>query len=150
MGVIEIIIGSILLLALFGHHFLVVSPLKKEIQEFKDIAEEYKNKAEKAVNQSRSVIRGQISEQLVPLFKDFPYNSSDLKFSGQPIDYLVFENMSKLRDTGEGEISIIFADVKSNTSKNSKIQVAIKKAIEQGRVKFENWNIDLEGNLKIK
>jgi predicted Holliday junction resolvase-like endonuclease len=47
------------------------------------------------------------------LFPDFPYELSDCKFSGQPIDFIVFKNMSKVRDGEDAEIEIIIADVKS-------------------------------------
>lgn len=114
----------------------------------------YKEKLEKvskeAIAKSKAVIRGQVAEEIVPMFKNFPYTLSDLKFFGQPLDYIVFENMSAVRDGKEEEITIIFADVKSNTARNSKVQNAIKKAIVNKNIRFENWNIDLEGNLKIK
>lgn len=114
----------------------------------------YKEKLEKiskeAVAKSKAVIRGQVAEEIVPMFKNFPYTLSDLKFFGQPLDYIVFENMSAVRDGIDKEITIVFADVKSNTARNSKVQNAIKKAIANKNIRFENWNIDLEGNLKIK
>lgn len=75
---------------------------------------------------------------------------SDCKFSGQPLDFLVFKGMSDLRDGINTEIEIIFADVKVNTSKRNKIQNEIKKAIENNRVRFETWNINNDKRIIIK
>jgi predicted Holliday junction resolvase-like endonuclease len=68
---------------------------------------------------------------------------------GQPIDYIVFKGMSDVRDLENGEISIIFADVKVNTSRNTKVQNAIKEAVKAGRVRFETWHVK-DGKLHIK
>lgn len=103
-----------------------------------------------AVKKSKDVIRGQISEEFVTILPEFPYNMSDCKFSGQPIDYIIFSGMSALRDGEEAEIEVIFADVKVNTAQRSKVQNGIKKAIEEGRVRFETWTIDKDKKLKIK
>jgi predicted Holliday junction resolvase-like endonuclease len=103
-----------------------------------------------AVKKSKDVTRGNIAEEFIPLFPDFPYNMSDCKFSGQPIDYIVFNGMSKLRDEGEGEITIIFADCKMNKAQLSKVQKAIKDAILNNRVKFEKWIINDNKSITIK
>ena len=103
-----------------------------------------------AIAKSKSVTRGHISQEFIPLFPDFPYNMSDCKFSGNPIDFLIFKGMSDLRDGKDTEIEIIFADVKVNKSQRSKIQNAIKKAIENKKVRFETWNILENKQLKIK
>lgn len=108
--------------------------------------EEKKN----AIKKSKDITRGHISQEFLPLFPDFPYNMSDCKFSGQPIDFLVFKGMSDLRDGLESEIEIVFADVKVNTAQRSKIQNAIKKAVEQKRVRFETWKVDNNKKLIIK
>lgn len=98
---------------------------------------------------TRNAIRGQITEEITPLFTNFPYTLSDCKFMGSPIDYIIFDGMSKLRDTGEGEITIILADVKVNTARLSKIQKAIKDALENNRIKFDEFKIK-DNNLSIK
>jgi predicted Holliday junction resolvase-like endonuclease len=102
-----------------------------------------------AIEKSKSVIRGQVSEQLVPLFNDFPYTLSDIKFSGQPIDYLVFDGMSGVRDGNSGEITIIFADVKTGVANKSKVQREISNAIKNGRIRFETWVVN-NGKLEVK
>lgn len=91
-----------------------------------------------AIEQSKNVIRGQINEELAPLFPDFPYSLKDCKFFGQPIDYVVI-----------GDDEIIFAEVKTNKSRESKKQKRIKELINQGKVRFEVWRIENQ-QLKIK
>lgn len=103
----------------------------------------------KAIKQSKAVITGKINEETIPLSVDIPYNLRDLKFSGQPIDYIVYDGMTQLRDTGEGEINIIFADVKTNSASRSKIQNAIKDAILNNRFTFETWQVK-QNKLNIK
>lgn len=103
-----------------------------------------------SVAKSKSVTRGQIAEEFIPLFPDFPYNLSDCKFSGQPIDFIVFKGMSDLRDGKDSEIEIILADVKVNKAQRTKIQNAIKKAVEEKRFKFETWKIDENKKIAIK
>lgn len=103
-----------------------------------------------AIQQSKSVTRGQVTEHLLPLFPGFPYSMSDVKFSAQPIDYLVFDGMSAFRDGSDAQISIILADVKVGSAQRTKVQNAIKKAVEEGRVKFETWTVDKDNKIKIK
>lgn len=91
---------------------------------------------------SRNTVRGQVSEELAPLFPGFPYNLSDCKFSGSPHDYLVFNNMSAIRDGDKTKaLEIIIAEVKTNKGRPTIIQKAIKEAINNGRVRFETWRI---------
>jgi predicted Holliday junction resolvase-like endonuclease len=102
-----------------------------------------------SLQRSKSVIRGKVSEEFIPLFPDFPYELSDCKFSGQPIDFIVFKNMSKVRDGEDAEIEIIIADVKVNKSKRTKVQNAIKKAIENKNFRFETWQIDENKKINL-
>lgn len=124
------------------------------LYKLEDIKKRYQkelNSAKKiSVEKSKAVTRGQIAEEFIPLFPDFPYNMSDCKFSGQPLDFIVFKGMSNLRDNKEGEIEIIFADVKVNKAQRTKIQNAIKKAIENNKVRFETWRIDENKKIIIK
>lgn len=116
-------------------------------QEFE---EEKKKIRKEAIENSKRVTRGQIAEEMLPLFPEFPYNMSDCKFSGSPLDYIVFCGMSDLRSEKEGEINIIFADVKTRKAKLGTIQKKIKEAVEKGRVRFEQWTVDENNKIVIK
>lgn len=83
---------------------------------------------------------GQISENLVPLLAQIPYDSKNLCHLGQPIDYVYF-------DYDQGEI--IFIEVKSGQARESKRQKTIKNLIKTGRVHYEIITINDKGiNIK--
>jgi predicted Holliday junction resolvase-like endonuclease len=104
-----------------------------------------------AIKRSKANIRGIVSEELVPMFEGFPYSTGDLKLYGKPIDYIVFDGMSEFRDENkEKEITIVFADLKTGKAVKTPVQKAIQKAIEEGRIRFEEWRIDENNKLKIK
>lgn len=97
---------------------------------------------DKILKSSKAVIRGKISEEIVPLLPNFPYKIEDCRFSGQPVDYIIYDGMSEFRDGNtEKEITIILMDVKTGSASRSKVQNAIKKAIETGRIKFETLKV---------
>lgn len=83
---------------------------------------------------------GMISEHLVPMLENFPYNPEDAHFLGQPVDYLIYD----FKDH-----KIVFLEVKSGNSKLSKRQKIIKNIIQQGRVFYEEIRINEKG-VKFK
>lgn len=103
-----------------------------------------------SVEQQRTTIRGQVSEEIIPLSENFPYNLRDCRFSGQPIDYIVYDGLSEFRDGVDKEISIIFSDVKTGNARLSRAQRGIRDAITAGRVRFETWKFDNNNKLNIK
>ena len=48
-----------------------------------------------AINKSRSVIIGKVTEYLVPFFPGFKYNPKDVRFIGTPIDILIFDGLDE-------------------------------------------------------
>ena len=61
-----------------------------------------------AIKKSQAVIRGKITEHLIPFFPDFAYDPKDVRFIGTPIDLVVFDGLS------EGKVRrIVFVEVKS-------------------------------------
>ncbi len=94
-----------------------------------------------SVATSKAVIAGNVNEQLAPIFPNFPYNVKDVKHLGSVVDFIVFDGLDQVRNGGKVNIKIIFADCKTNTASLSKVQRAVKEAVEQGRFSFEEWNI---------
>ena len=87
-----------------------------------------------------------LAEQLAPIMPQFEYLPSDAKFLGDPVDYVVFDGYTDLRD-GEGraeDIEIVLIDIKSGGARLTKGQVAIAQAIQAGRVRFETVRIDFD------
>ena len=100
----------------------------------------------RSVNNSRAVLKGKMAEQLAPIMPQFEYLPSDAKFLGDPVDYVVFDGYTDLRD-GEGrpeDIEIVLIDIKSGGARLTKGQVAIAQAIQAGRVRFETVRIDFD------
>ena len=100
----------------------------------------------RSVNTSRAVLKGKMAEQFAPILPEFQYLPSDAKFLGDPVDYVVFDGYTDLRD-GEGrpeDIEIVLIDIKSGGARLTKGQVAIAQAIQAGRVRFETVRIDFD------
>ncbi len=99
--------------------------------------EEWKQRYEKevrkdAVEKSKAVIAGKVTEHLIPYLPDFKYNPKDARFIGSPIDLIVFDGLD------EGELRrIVFVEVKSGKSTLSKRERLIRNAVEQRRVEWE-------------
>ena len=100
----------------------------------------------RSVNTSRAVLKGKMAEQLAPIMPQFEYLPSDAKFLGDPVDYVVCDGYTDLRD-GEGrpeDIELVLIDIKSGGARLTKGQVAIAQAIQAGRVRFETVRIDFD------
>lgn len=113
-----------------------------ELKHQQDLAQAQK----RSVNTSRAVLKGKMAEQLAPILPEFPYLPSDAKFLGDPIDYVIFNGYTDLRDgSGQDNIEIILVDIKSGGARLTKGQQAIAEAIKQGRVRFETIRINFSG-----
>lgn len=93
----------------------------------------------RSLDGSRAVIKGKIAEQLAPVLPNFKYLPSDARFIGDPIDYVVFNGYTDLKDNGnvESNLEVVILDIKTRYRSLSKFQQAIARAIEAGRVRFE-------------
>lgn len=83
---------------------------------------------------------GIISENLVPLLGQLPYDPRSLRHLGQPIDYIYFDYENA---------EVVFVEVKSGNSKESYRQKLIKNIIKNGKVHYEELRINEKG-LKVK
>lgn len=93
-----------------------------------------------AVKKSRAVNNGLVSEQFAPFLRGWPYKVKDCHFSGQPIDYLVFDGL----DAGELK-QIVLVDVKTGQSQLNAREKQVRDAVAFGRVKFEVFRPDALG-----
>ena len=85
-----------------------------------------------AIDRSRAVIVGKVTEHLTPYMPDFKFNPKEARFIGSPIDLLVFDGLD------DGDLrQIYFVEVKTGASATlSSRQRQIRDAILSGRVKF--------------
>jgi predicted Holliday junction resolvase-like endonuclease len=94
-----------------------------------------------AVEQSRAVLGGRFTEQMVPFFPDFRYDPTEVRFIGSPIDMIVFPGLSR----GEPQ-EIVILEVK--TGKNPQLtpaQKKIRELIENGMVRWDEVHQVVEG-----
>lgn len=101
---------------------------------------------EDAVKQSEAVIKGKVTEHLMPFFPGFRYNPKDARFLGTPVDIVVFDGLS------ESEVrKIVFLEVKTGkTGALSSRERLVRKCVEEGRVSYEvlhhRGGVDEEGD----
>jgi len=85
------------------------------------------------VTQSRAVLGGKFTEQMVPFFPDFKYDPTEVRFIGSPIDMIVFPGLAR----GDPE-EIVILEVK--TGKSAQLtpqQKKIRQLVEDGMVRWD-------------
>lgn len=114
-----------------------------EIKELIQSAEKYMR--HDAIKRSKRTLLGKLWEQVSPYIPKFPFRPSDMKFLGSPIDFIIFDGAS------ENDIKqVIFLEVKSGDSKLSTQERKLKKAIEEGKVTWKQFNIDKPEEIKLQ
>jgi predicted Holliday junction resolvase-like endonuclease len=83
-----------------------------------------------SMKKSSEIRTGHIAEQLAPFLAGFKYDPKNLKYLGQPIDYIVF-----------GKDKITFIEVKSGKSHLSHNQKHIRQLIADKKVEFEEFRV---------
>ena len=112
-------------------------------EKYKGLLEQWKFETEKALREdalarSRAVLKGAIAEQLAPIFKVFGYNPSDARFIGDPVDYVIFDGYTEVRERkADRPITVVLADVKTGQASLTYEQRRIKRGVEKGLVKFK-------------
>ena len=117
--------------------FILKYLLKKKIEQWEKY--ELSKALEKTVNMQRPILKGKISEQLFPILYEKEGNLSDLRFLGNPIDYIKFEGLSDLQESGK--IKIKFIEIKTGNARLNKNEEAVKKAVEDKEVYWEEITI---------
>jgi predicted Holliday junction resolvase-like endonuclease len=145
------IVVSFLIGIIFGglitYYVLQKSQQQKTIREHESqiqiLKEEHqlaiKESRNRSIDGSRAVIKGKIAEQLAPVLPNFKYLPSDARFIGDPVDYIIFNGYTDLKDNGgvESNLEIVILDIKTGHASLSQYQQAIARSIGAGRVRFE-------------
>ena len=90
---------------------------------------------EDAYQRSRAVSFGKTIEHYVPFMENFPINPNDIRFFGNPIDYIAFTEMGSKKNC-----AVHFLEVKSGESQLNHRQKNIKDAIQKARVYWHEYN----------
>ena len=85
-----------------------------------------------AIRRSREVIHGKVTEHLIPFFPSFPWNPSDARFLGSPIDFVIFDGLS------EGMVQeIILVEVKSGITRTlTARERSVQQCVKKGAISF--------------
>jgi predicted Holliday junction resolvase-like endonuclease len=131
-----VVVVAVLIIIL--SHYITRLRFEKRFREWRD-AEALKWQSEMeqarktAITQSRAVLGGKFTEQMVPFFPDFKYDPTEVRFIGSPIDMIVFPGLSR----GDPE-EIVILEVK--TGKSAQLtpqQRKIKQLILDGMVRWD-------------
>ena len=90
----------------------------------------------KAIEKSRSILKGQFSEQLSPFDKNFPVKPSEARFLGAPIDFIAFRGLDDKRVE-----EVVFIEVKTGKAQLNQTEKSIRDAIRNKRVRFEEFRV---------
>jgi len=105
--------------------------------------EKWKVETEKSLRQdaltkSPAVVKGKLAEQLAPIFEAFGYAPSDARFIGDPVDYVIFDGYTEVRERKvDRPIAVVVADIKTGDADLTYEQKRIKAGVKQGIVRFE-------------
>ncbi len=150
MAFLDILLGLVIgLMTTVLVYFIMKLKLRHRIAmveaEFRQLwAEQEARIRRDATNRSRYVLKGKIAEHMVPLLKDvFRYEPADARFIGAPVDYVIFEGYSSVKDgLADRPITIVFADVKTGSAGLTRPEQRIKEAVENGRIRWETIRLD--------
>jgi predicted Holliday junction resolvase-like endonuclease len=98
-----------------------------------DLKEREKNMTKRPQLTAKAVNVGFILERIAPAFDHFPFANNDCRSLFDPIDYVIFEGLSK-----NGVVrKIIFTDIKTGAARLKKNQKEIKTLVENKKVDFK-------------
>jgi len=91
-----------------------------------------------AVRRSRAVLGGLAAEQLAPWLPGFPFDPTEVRFVGKPVDFIAFVGAS----SGKVE-EVVLVEVKSGNASPSSVERSIRDAVRRGRVRWEEYRAPL-------
>ena len=96
-----------------------------------------------ALTRSRAVIKGRLAEQFAPFFAGFGYDPHDARFIGDPVDYIVFDGYTKVKEGKEDvPIKIVLVEVKTGKAGLTYEQRKILEGVKRGLVDFKIVEIE--------
>jgi predicted Holliday junction resolvase-like endonuclease len=131
------IAAIIAVLVIMLSYYIMKLSLQKRFRDWRDAElqnwqAEMERARRSAVVQSRAVLGGKFTEQMVPYFPDFRYDPTEVRFIGSPIDMIVFPGLAR----GDPE-EIVFLEVKTGRSQLKPHQKKIRQLIMDGMVRWD-------------
>ena len=91
-----------------------------------------------AIKRSRSVIGGQVAEQLAPFLPGFPCDPADARFIGKPVDFIAFPGLN----SGDRVNEVLLIEVKTGKSALNGREKEVRRAVAEGRVRYVEYRAD--------
>ena len=101
----------------------------------KEIREERKAISRRSETTTTSVNIGFILERIAPSMKEFPFNHNDCRSLFEPIDYIIFEGLSKKNSVSK----ILFTEIKTGKARLNPHQKEIRKLVERKQVTWDTY-----------
>jgi predicted Holliday junction resolvase-like endonuclease len=123
MGIVVSLLLGIIIGSAVTHYVLQKINLRKTVGEYETqiqvLKEQHhqalKDARNRSLDGSRAVIKGKIAEQLAPVLPNFKYLPSDARFIGDPIDYVIFNGYTDIKDNGGNENNLVQAGRSNRT-----------------------------------
>ncbi|MBI2547651.1 MAG: hypothetical protein HYW23_04405 [Candidatus Aenigmarchaeota archaeon] len=107
-------------------------------QKIKDWIENEEQRIRKdAIERSARTLSGKTLEKLIPFLDRFQYDPHDLRWLGDPVDFIIFDGYSSEKSPKQ----IVFCEVKSGNSNLSKVQNEIKELVDKKKVRWSEFRI---------
>ena len=117
-------------------------------EKYRILFEQWRMKVEKELREdtlakSRAVLKGKLAEQFAPFFAGFGYDPHDARFIGDPVDYIVFDGYTKVKERREDTpIKIVLVEVKTGKAGLTYEQRRILEGVKRGLVDFKIVEIE--------
>ena len=96
-----------------------------------------------AAQRSHSTVTGQVLERVAPHLPGFAHNPREMRFFGDPFDYVVLSGYS------EGEITeIVILEITTGKGSLNSRQRQIRDRIAEGKVRWEVCRLDPDGTVR--
>jgi predicted Holliday junction resolvase-like endonuclease len=110
----------------------------------KRLRDELEQARKDAISQSRAVLGGKFTEQMVPFFPDFAYDPTEVRFIGSPIDMIVFPGLAQ----GDPQEIVILEVKTGRNAQLTSIQKKIRQLIEDGMVRWDEVHQQVAGEAE--
>lgn len=101
----------------------------------KELREKRKTISRRSETATETVNIGFILERIVPSMKDFQFDHNDCRSLFDPIDYIIFEGLSKKNSVSK----ILFAEIKTGKANLTKKEKGIRNLVEDKRVVWDTY-----------
>jgi predicted Holliday junction resolvase-like endonuclease len=101
----------------------------------KQLREKRKKISEKSEVSTTAINIGFISERIAPLMRDFYFDRNDCRSLFDPIDYIIFEGLSKKNSVSK----ILFTEIKTGKARLNDHQKEIRNLVERKQVTWDTY-----------